>query len=170
MGNKIKDVRHLTENPNNSQWLVPVKGRTPIDRAKDFEQQYSAHWRRKQVDGYTTVCNRANEAVEDSEEVLREAIKATKQSRRDLKRGTLNPADVVTRIVPESMRGADEFLRDIEIIERDKEAATAMVDLDPADYQETVLERFPSMPLPTLTEEYLLGQADSPFRGSGGGE
>lgn len=157
----IHNLREWVQNPDPGANEI-INGRTPHDRAKHALSQAEKRIRDKQV-GLRETNRQGDETfVKVSCEVLDELDEAVTAMRKGLKRGTADPQDVMRKIA-ESMRQLRDFAVEAEAIDANAEAADAMVDKDPADFEQEQIDRFPSVPGPVLTPAYLRGEAPSPF-------
>lgn len=157
----IKDLDALWANPTPGMLQV-INGRRPYDRLGDVRTQAKTRMRRKQIKRYDSVRERDAELIKEDREAVTEVLKAARAMKRDLKRGLITPDEVMQKVA-RSIKGAEELVEHVRQVERDEEAATAMVDMPPGDYEQSLLERFPAQGAPILTEEFLCGEDESPF-------
>lgn len=166
----IKVLAELIDNPPSPAYTTPINGRTPLDRAKDLHAQARTHWRQKQLSRHEEFVSDVSGRLAADLAEVKDARKAVARLATDLRCGRVSPQEAMETVAG-SMKGVDQVLQVVESVERDEEAASTMVDTDPADYETELLERFPAMAeqgTPLLTEEYLRGEAESPFAGGGG--
>jgi hypothetical protein len=146
-----------------------INGGTPHARLVDLHKQAEQRMRGKQIARYTQVCTEANDIIDANTKDLADVMAAVARLRKDLKRGLVEPAEVMKQVA-ESMKGVQAVIADVRRVEQDEEAATAMVDQSPEDYEQDLIERFPVLAeqgTPYVTDEYLRGEEDSPFRDGG---
>lgn len=138
---------------------VKVNGRTPAQRMASLRQRRRAAIRRQQLDRREAVRNGAIERIEDADDtldVLEERIDAWLT---DMRSGALDPSDMLNRIggcAPVVSAVRDSY----KSVGRDRDAADAMIDTDPAEYEAELLQRFPLLQqsLPVVTEAWLRGE------------
>lgn len=157
----IVNLNNLAQNPPPGAEQV-FNGRTAHSRIIELHKQAVAGVRARQIKGYNTVRERAAALINDDTEAVPEVRKGVRELERDLKRGLVSPDEVMQKVA-QSIKGTEELVEHVRQVERDEEAATAMVDASPEDFEQSLLERFPSLRVPQVTNEYLRGEADSPF-------
>lgn len=164
----IKALDELVQNPPAGLAQV-FNGRPAYDRLKEAHEQATARVRQQQVERYEAVRQQAADLIAEDTAAVGEVLGAVRALRRDLKRGLVTPDEVMHQVAV-SMKGTEDLVEHVRQVERDEEAATSMVDTAPEAYQAEILDRFPSQGVPELTEEYLRGEAPSPFLDRGGEE
>lgn len=157
----IKDLQVWIDNPTPDANQI-INGRTPHDRAKDLLKQAERRRREQQVARYNTAHGHDAELVKNLCEVLDELEDAVADLRKGLKRGTADPTEIMGTVA-ESMKGLRESREDVKAVEAMAVTAAEHIDKTPADYEQEMLDRFPSMPVAWATDRFLCGQEPSPF-------
>ena len=138
---------------------VKVNGRTPAERMASLRQQHRDAVRRKQLDRHGAVLSGSIERIKDADDTLDVLDERLDEWLTDMRSGALDPAAMLRNIgecapVINAVRDAYDS------VGRDREAADAMVDTDPVDYEAELLGRFPLLQqsLPVVTEAWLRGE------------
>lgn len=137
-----------------------INGRTPLQRIEAVDDRRRQGIREHQRAGYDRLRERAVGEVQGDEEELREVLKALQGMRADLVAGRVGDIDKFMTDIADSFQVVRTVVAELDGIDTDAEAAAEHIDMDPADYEESLLKRFPAYAdsLPVLTEAYLLGE------------
>lgn len=141
-----------------------VNGRTGLSRLEGLLSLHEQAVRTKQLDGYERLREPAAAEIADFEETLQAVIDKVESLSRDLDAGRIEDVDGVIRDIAASVKAINATNASLDRIDTDGEIATAHVDTSPEDFENGLIERFPSSAkaLPTITEAFLLGEPDAP--------
>lgn len=157
----LRYTESLIENPS-PELMLRYNGATGLSRLENFHKRYRQKVRDQQVQRYGTVHESAGQRATDTARAVEQITKDLQAQLRAMKGGTLSP-DEVMRFIAQAIRTVKAVEQTCDGIERDSEAATAMIDTDPSEWQQAEEERFPLLAnsLPVLTEGYLTGETDA---------
>lgn len=134
-------------------------GATPESRMATVEERRRKVIRSAQRDAYSEVLAGAVATLSDADELLDITASEIASLEAGLRNGSLDPR-VVASAVADAVRTINAIHPALDRVEQDAASAYEVVNLDPADYEELQLDRFPHLEgaLPMITEEYLLGE------------
>lgn len=138
-------------------------GRSPELRMETLYERGRLKVAADQRDRYNEVRSRAVESCDGAATTISEVTAAVEQALAAMRLGTGSPEDVMAA-VREGTATLSRLHQSLDFIDRDAEAATAMIDTDPTEYQAAQVERFPMLAkaMPVVTEEWLLGDPAAP--------
>ncbi len=153
-----------------------VNGSTAAERMARLGKRARSAMRAKQMDRYSALLDAAGEVTDDADEALDLLSERVTAWTRDMRSGQLDPDEVLQNIA-ECPAVLAWVTKSYASVAGDADAAMAMINMDPADYQTSLLERFPALEqsLPVVTEAWLRGDpgAQDPLadpRGTEGGD
>jgi hypothetical protein len=156
----ILNMDHWLDNlPAGAQ--LKRNGRSPEQRMQALRDRARKAKRSLMVERYNNLRTKSGETATATAKTLGDLQKQIDAALKGMKQGTVSP-DEVMALCADGIKVSNRVNSVVDELERDDEAATSMIDMDPADYESLLIERFPQAAkgLPIVTEDYLLGEDD----------
>ena len=137
------------------------QGRSPEQRMQALYDRARKAKRRVMVERYDNLRTKSGQTATATAKTLDDLAKQIDAALNAMKQGTVTP-DEVMALCADGIKQSNRINSVVDELERDDEAATSMIDMDPADYEAMLIERFPQAAkgLPVITEDFLLGEDD----------
>ncbi|MFC7494524.1 MULTISPECIES: hypothetical protein [unclassified Nocardioides] len=158
----LLDMEARIQNPP-ATWQMRINGRTPLDRTEQVYGKRRQQVRDQQRAGYQRVLEAAVEKCNTGIRDVQSIDKEIQALRRALRNDPSQAAEI-QKWVSRAVHELDRIATSVQTVQDDEQAAMEVIDQDPAEWEASLIERFPGRAngLPVFTEGWLRGEKDAP--------